>query len=255
MHLCFIDESGTPAKLEHDRPKFFAIAGLIVPEERWHIISSRLHGLKTRKKYRGELKWRFFAPDNKDKENPMLTWTKEQKNDFRKEAFSIITSDKSLRIIAGICEAGPAYKLISVNTQQDIYFATYKVVTERFQYFLQDVSRTSGRRTLGIIVADHRGKGDDNQMRDQHQRLVNETTQYTSNYMNLIEGLFLTPSHMSVGIQMADMVAGAIGRRVESNDATWFDIIKPSFRASPKGVIDGYGIARFPKATWTGPIL
>src|SRR5690606_4571137 len=100
-----------------------------------------------------------------------------------------------------------------VNTQDDIYFKTYKVVTERFQYFLQDVSRTSGRTTLGIIVADHRGKGDDQKMRQQHQRLVGTTNPYSSNYLNLIEGLFLAPSHMSVGIQFADMVAGAIWRR------------------------------------------
>jgi hypothetical protein len=92
-------------------------------------------------------------------------------------------------------------------------------------------------------------------MRDQHQRLVGETREYTSNYMNLIEGLFLTPSHLSVGIQMADMVAGAIGRRFESNDPFWFDAIKPSFRTRADGTIDGFGIARFPKHGWTGPIV
>jgi hypothetical protein len=62
MHLCFIDESGTPRKPKGKWPKFFVMAGLIVPEERWHVVAARLHGLKTRLRYRGELKWRFFAP-------------------------------------------------------------------------------------------------------------------------------------------------------------------------------------------------
>jgi hypothetical protein len=92
-------------------------------------------------------------------------------------------------------------------------------------------------------------------MRTQHQRLVEETHEYTSNYKNLIEGLFLTPSHLSVGIQMVDMVAGAIWRRFEANDSYWFDVIKPSLRTSAGGVLDGFGICRFPKRGWTGPIV
>jgi hypothetical protein len=136
MHLCFVDESGTPAKPGSGSPRFFVIAGLIIPEERWHTIAAKLHGLKTRKNYRGELKWRFFAPHNDDATNPMFGWTQAKKNDFRTEVFGIITSDKSVRIVAGVCEATAAYKMISVNEQEDIYFGTYKVVTERFQYLL-----------------------------------------------------------------------------------------------------------------------
>ncbi|WP_434713473.1 DUF3800 domain-containing protein [Rhizobium sp. YTUHZ045] len=67
--------------------------------------------------------------------------------------------------------------------------------------------------------------------------------------------MFLAPSHMSVGVQFADMVAGAIWRRFESGDETWFDAIKPAFRTSPDGKIDGFGICRFPKAGWTGPVV
>lgn len=255
MHLCFIDESGTPRKPKGAWPRYFVMASLIVPEERWHTIAAKWHGLKTRKKYWGELKWRYFAPGNDDDQNPMKDWKREDKDAFRLDVFSIITSDKSVRIVSSVCDCEAAYKLGSIDDQQDIYFGTYKVITERFQYFLQDVSRTSGHRTLGIIVADHRGKGDDAIMRDQHQRLVEDSAQFTSNYANLIEGLFLTPSHMSVGIQMVDLVAGAIWRRYEANDATWFDLIKPSFRAKPNGKVDGFGVCRFPKSGWGGPLI
>jgi hypothetical protein len=215
MHLCFVDESGTPAKPDRDRPKFFVIAGLIVPEGRWHVLSARMRGLKSRKKYRGEFKWRFFAPDNADDSNPMHGWTQSDKNALRDEVFGLVTSDKSIRIVAGVCEQQLAYKLPTITNQEDIYFHTYKVVTERFQYFLQDVSKASGHRTLGIIVGDHRGKGDDDNLRTQHQRLITESRQYTSTYENLVEGLFLAPSHLSVGIQLVDMVAvrfGAVSR-------------------------------------------
>ncbi|GLR49916.1 DUF3800 domain-containing protein [Shinella yambaruensis] len=255
MHLCFVDESGTPAKPGSGNPKYFVIAGLIVPEDRWHRISGHLQGLKANRGYKGELKWRFFAPGNKDKENPMVEWTMEKRNAFRSLIFRILTSDKSIRIVAGICDSALAYSLPNVNTQADIYFRTYKVITERFQYALQDISKASGTKFHGIIVADHRGRDDDKRLREQHQRLVEADSSYTSNYPNLIEGVFLAPSHMSVGIQFADMVAGAIWRRFESNDDQWFNAIKDALRASPQGRIDGFGVCRFPKKGWTGPII
>lgn len=255
MHLCFVDESGTPSKPEKIRHRYFVIAGVIIPEERWHRVSDQLHGLKTRLHYRGELKWRYFAPNNNDADNPMADWSVGARNDVRNEAFSILTKDRSIRVVAGICEAATAYKLRNVNSQDDLYFGTYKVVAERFQYLLQDISRTGGRSICGIIVADHRGRSDDARMRSQHQRLVNEEMQYSSTFSRLIEGIFLTPSHLSVGIQFADLVAGAIWRRFEVGDATWYDKIAPAIRTDPAGqTVDGYGLARFPKRGWAGPI-
>ena len=52
---------------------------------------------------------------------------------------------------------------------------------------------------------------------------------------------------MSVGIQLADMVAGAVWRFYEKNDNRWLDLIKPAFRTDKQGIIDGFGVARFPK--------
>jgi hypothetical protein len=254
MLLCFVDESGTPAKPGADRPRYFVIAGLIVPEERWHKVSAQLHGLKTRWAYRGELKWRYFSPSNTDDDNPMVGWDQDRKNALRADAFRIITGDKSIKIVAGVCDAALAYELPDVADQSDIYFGTYKVVTERFQYYLQDLKRESGTTFRGIIVADHRGRDDDKTFRLQHQRLVFHDGPNTSNYSLLVEGLFLAPSHMSVGVQLADLVAGAIWRRFDADDRRWFDVIKENLRTSSAGAIDGYGIARFPRRGWTGPV-
>ncbi|MCB1434572.1 MAG: DUF3800 domain-containing protein [Alphaproteobacteria bacterium] len=254
MHLCFVDESGTPAKPGQQRPQYFVIAGLIIPEERWHGISQKLMGLKRQWKFFGELKWRYFAPQNDDHDNPMLGWDRTRRDEFRANVFNIVTGDRSVNIVAGVTQAFAAYQLSNVTSQSDIYFRTYKVVTERFQYLLQDISRASGRKANGIIVADHRGRGDDEIMRMQHQRLVEQDHMFTSTYGNLIEGLFLTPSHLSVGVQLSDMVAGAIGRKFESGDETWYQEIVPSLRKSSAGKVDGFGIARFPKNGWTGPI-
>lgn len=215
----------------------------------------KLVGLKRRRKYRGELKWRYFAPNNKEDENPMKDWDFEQRNEMRADVFSIITDTKSCRVIACLSESSSAYLLGNCNTQEDLYFMTYKPVTERFQYFLQDINREAGTDAMGIIVADHRGRGDDDSMRHRHERLL-KSGQYASTYPNFVEGLFFSPSHLSIGIQFVDMIAGAIWRAQAFNDTTWYDIIRPSIRSCPRsGKIDGFGIVRFPKAGWKGSIL
>lgn len=255
MYLLFIDKSGTPPKPGNEGTAYFVMAGLVIPEDRWMGMHEKLSGLKRAAGYHGEVKWRYFAPNNDDADNPMSTWDQPRRNNFRERVFSIVTETKSCRVIACISECPTAYSLGIVNSQDDLYFRTYKPITERFQYFLQDITRASGRDSFGLIVADHRGRGDDDKMRHQHERLIRETGQYSSNYENFVEGLFFAPSHLSVGIQLVDMVAGAIWRAQTYNDRTWFNKIRPSFRASPTGVIDGWGIARFPKAGWLGTVL
>ena len=255
MYLLFVDESGTPPKPDGTEASYFVIAGIVIPEDRWIGMRDKLEGLKRATKFRGEVKWRFFAPKNTDADNPMLSWDQAKRNHFRDRMFGIITETKSCKIIACVSEAPTAYELGNVNSQNDIYLRTYKPVTERFQYLLQHIQSTSGRDSLGIIIADHRGRGDDDRQRLQHERLLGGATNYGSNYSNFVEGLFFSPSHMSVGIQFADMVAGAIWRAQTYNDRTWFDKLRQSFRASPMGQIDGYGLCRFPKAGWQGAVL
>lgn len=255
MYLLFVDESGTPPKPEAQGVGYFVMAGLVIPEDRWPGMRDKLTGLKRSSAYHGEVKWRYFAPNNDDAANPMRDWDAARRNEFRSRVFSIITETKSCRIIACVSETPTAYALGNVNSQEDLYFRTYKPVTERFQYHLQDITRESGRDSFGLIVADHRGRGEDERMRLQHERLVRETNQYTSNYANLIEGLFFSPSHMSIGVQLVDMVAGAVWRAQAHNDLTWFNVIKPSFRANPAGQIGGFGLVRFPTRGWTGNIL
>lgn len=255
MHLLFVDESGTPPKPGNQEICHFVIGGIVIPEDRWAGMNAKLEGLKREKAYFGEVKWRFFAPNNDDQENPMRLWTQDKRNEFRNRVIAIITETKSCKIIACSSEAPLAYGLGNVNTQDDLYFRTYKLVTERFQYLLQDITRASGRDTFGMIVADHRGRGDDDKMRHQHERLIKESGQFTSNYSNFIEGLFFAPSHLSLGVQLADMVAGAIWRAQTYGDKTWYDKLRPSIRSSAAGKIDGFGVGRFPKGGWKGNIL
>lgn len=152
--------------------------------------------------------------------------------------------------MAAVCSAKAAYEMHSVNGQDDIYYLAYKAITERFQYFLQDMSKETGRKELGMVVADHRNGDDDKELRGQHQKLLHSTGQHISKYTHLVEGLFLEPSHLSVGIQLADMIAGAVWRKFERDDTAWYDHVEPTLRRSSDGKIDGYGVIRVPKTGW-----
>ena len=250
MHILFVDESGTAPNPGNSRSRYFVIGGVVVPENVWHRIRDALLGLKVRRKIRGEFKWRYFAPGNDDERNPMRRLQPEERNQIRSELCKIVCAEKSVRSIACVACIEAAYELASVDNRDDLYAGTYKPVSERFQYYLQDLSRKTGQDEFGIIVADHRGINDDKRFRAHHERLLHSSSEFTSNYKNLIESLFVHPSNLSVGIQLADLVAGAVWRNFEKADARWYRLLEPSFRCSPTGVVDGYGVVRFPKSTW-----
>lgn len=143
-----------------------------------------------------------------------------------------------------------AYKLGYVNTADDLYWYSYKQLTERFQYYLQDLERTVGQRVHGIIICDHRAPKDDERLRALHYQLLAGGKPTVSKFGNLIEGLFIAPSHLSVGVQFADMVAGAVFRRFKADDNRFFNQIETSFRRSPDGKREGYGLVKFPVKGW-----
>ena len=249
MHICFFDESNTPPKPGKKNPRpYFVIAGVFIPVAQWHAIAGELKKLKSSLNVKGEIKWRFFGKENNDKDNSVKHLDEAQRKDFREKYYRIITSRKSMKIVASIANIEACYKEDHIKDEHDLYKCTYKPLTERFQYYLQDLSRISGEENLGIIVGDHRGRDDDERLRKAHKDLLSSDTRHTSSYENIIETVFLSPSHYSVGIQFADMVAGAIGRAFNSDDDYWRQHINPAIRTHPDGRSQwGYGLVKVPR--------
>lgn len=254
MHFCFIDESGTPPKRGSNKAyPYFVIAGVVMHESQWHPVAQEVRQLCAKPQYSitGEIKWRYFGSHNKENNNSVAHLDQAARDSFRQEYFGILTKRKSIKVIACIASATAAYKTAYVKSEEDLYHYTYKPVSERFQYHLQDLSRLVGDKQLGIVVADHRGRKQDDDFRADHLDLVEEDGPFISSYANFVECVFLTPSHMSVGVQFADMIAGAIGRAANTGDRTYFDVIQASFRTNPAtGKYEGYGLAKFPKVGW-----
>lgn len=246
MHLLFLDESGTVVPENKKHSKYFVIGGIIIPEIHWHDLYEKLKDIKKQYKITSEIKWRYFAPNNNDDENGMKHLTYEQKNEVRNKLYNIISSYKSVKVLASITEIEEAYKLPYINSKDDLYWYGYKPILERFQYYLQDTSRESGVEINGLVIIDNRLSCDDDRLRNLHHKvMVADKTNY-SNFNNLIEGLFIAPSHLSVGVQFADIVAGALFRKYEKGDNQFYDKIKNSIRQK-YGKILGYGLIKIPQ--------
>jgi hypothetical protein len=143
--------------------------------------------------------------------------------------------------------------MASMKGQNDIYHLTYKGVTERFQYFLQDSSRITGQTQYGVVISDHRMSSDDESLRTRHHELIEQEGSFTSKYENIVETIMFSPSHASPGLQLTDMVAGAVHRAYRYGEPRFASMIKRSFRTSPSGDIMGYGLVTMPKADFIEP--
>lgn len=240
MHLCFIDESGTPPSKPNPAHPFFTLGAVIVEDGEWHSIANAVRGFLTRHKLRGELKWRYFSPHNSSAENPMLGKNAEERKKLSLE-FAEIIAGSPITIIACVTDIHAAFAYASVTNQQELYHFAYKPLTERFQYFLQDA------KSLGIVIADHRGRDSDKLFRAHHEALLAKKGKAVSMYGNFIEGLFLQDSCHSVGIQLADYVAGAIHRAYSTKDNDVAKILRPRIRKKKDGTILGHGVVHHPR--------
>jgi hypothetical protein len=127
-------------------------------------------------------------------------------------------------------------------TSEDCYATALMMLAERFHHLLADAD------DLGLIVVDGRFREDDARLR----RFFSDLTASGTPHMKLdriVEGLFLGPSHHSIGLQCADLVT-AITTSAERGGGQargYLKTLLPRFATHPAtGALDGVGIRRFP---------
>ncbi|OWJ76982.1 DUF3800 domain-containing protein [Haematobacter genomosp. 1] len=248
MHFCFIDESGTPPSRPNPERPYFTLGAVIIRDTDWRGIADHVRGFCTSHRLKGELKWRYFSPHNSSAENPMLGKSAEERKALSR-SFAHVIAKSPMTIIACVTDIGAAFEYASVKNQQELYHFAYKPLSERFQYFLQD------NKSLGITIADHRGRDNDRLFRAHHDNLTGGTGKVISGYNRFIEGLFLQDSCHSIGIQLADYVAGAIHRAYSTTDGELAAILKPRIRRKRDGTIQGHGIVHHPKDKFRRDLL
>jgi hypothetical protein len=232
MYLLFLDESGSP-----DQPKgLFALGGIAIRDSDWRRLRDMWQ--ETLRSHRWpldrELKWHGIR--------------KGEVPDALADAVyaALAAAPITCWVTVIDLQAGPEQFPTDEHTYfrsaSDVYATALMFLAERFDHFLRH------QEELGLIVVDSRFREDDQRLR----RFFGDLTDQGTPYMKLdriVEGLFLGPSHYSIGLQCADLVVAATlaGERGVGQGSGYFRKLQPRFARHPStGVLEGVGLKRFP---------
>ena len=128
-------------------------------------------------------------------------------------------------------------------TEEDTYATGLMFLAERFQLLLEAAG------DVGLIVVDSRCREDDTRLRRFFADLTHDGSPY-SRFDRIVEGLFLGPSHYSIGLQYADRVCSitAAAGRGNGQARGYLRTLLPRFATHPAtGALEGVGIKRLPE--------
>jgi hypothetical protein len=231
VRLLFLDESG-----RLDQGGLFALGGIAVRDAEWRDL--REIWQRTLREHRWpldrEVKWHGIR---KGEVPPVLA-------DAVFEALAgapFIAYAVLMDLDRGPREFPPATHPF-FRSPEDVYGTALMFLAERFHHLLREEDE------CGLIVVDSRFREDDMRLRRFFGELTEEGTPYVK-LERIVEGLFLGPSHYSIGLQCADLVvaATAAAERGVGQGAGYFRRLEPRFARHPvRGDLRGVGLKRFP---------
>jgi hypothetical protein len=227
VRLLFLDESG---RIGQDG--LFALGGVAVRAHDWHAL---------RTSWLAPLDQHGWDPANEVKWHGMRTG-------FVPPALADAVIDGLSRapLVAYVTlldlEAGAELPEVFGSPEQT-YGTALMFVSERFHHLLE------AEDELGLIVADSRHREEDLSLRRYFGALTEQGTPYMR-LDRIVEGLFLGPSHLSVGLQCADLIVSiaAAAERGSGQARGYLKQLLPRFAVHPAtGELEGVGIKRFPE--------
>jgi hypothetical protein len=233
VHLLFLDESGKP-----DQGGLFALGGIAVRDRDWPSLKGRWQ--ETLRSHRWpldrEVKWHGIRKG-------------EVPDALADGVFaSLAEAPFTAYVVVMDLDAGPEVfpptEHAFFRSPEDVYGTALMFLAERFHHLLVEED------DYGIIVVDSRFREADARLRRFFGDLAEEGTPYVK-LGRIVEGLFLGPSHYSVGLQCADLVVAvtAAGQRRVGQGSGYFKKLLPRFARQPvTGELAGVGLKRFPEA-------
>ena len=228
MHLLFLDESG-----QLSERKFFALGGIALRDSDWPLLRDLWQSTLAEHSWPAEREVKWHGIRTGEVPPPLADAI------VAALAQAPITCYVTLlEIELGLQEAPEFFE-----TDEDTYATGLMFLAERFEHLL------AAEDDLGLIVVDSRFRDDDARLRRFFADLTHDGTPY-SRLDRIIEGLFLGPSHYSIGLQCADLVVAiAAGAERGGGQARgYLKTLLPRFACHPAtGELDGVGIKRFPE--------
>lgn len=232
MHLLFLDESG-----QLDQKALFALGGIAVRDGEWPALrrlwheTLGAHGWPLDR----EVKWHGTRTGEVPPALADAVFAA-----LARAPFTCYVVLLDLRLGP---EVFPPEEHTYFRTPEDSYATALMFLAERFQRLLGD------RDDLGMIVIDSRFREEDSRLRRFFSDLQEEGTPYMR-LDRIVEGLFLGPSHYSIGLQCADLIVActAAAERGQGDARRWLRELLPRFAVHPaSGELEGVGLKRFPE--------
>jgi hypothetical protein len=228
VYLLFLDESG-----QLSERRFFALGGVALRDRDWHTL--RALWLETLAAHSWpadrELKWHGIRTGEVP---PLLA-----------DAIVTTISLSPVRCYVTLLDIalGATAEPEFFRSDEETYATGLMFLAERFQLLLQRAD------DVGLIVVDSRFREDDTRLRRFFADLTKDGSPY-SRLDRIVEGLFLGPSHYSIGVQCADLVCSiaAAAERGNGQARGYLRTLMPRFATHPAtGALEGVGIKRFPE--------
>ncbi len=205
------------------------MAGPIIPEEQWRKLKEVFFEICDRFDVHGEIKWRFFGQrkGREDKENSLSHLSIHEKDKLREAFLSVLIANESIKIVIVVIHLPNIYKSSQIKKPEQVHAYAYESLIGLFQLHLQNLSQIIGSTVNGIVISDHRNPMQDAALRNLHMEILKSKSPLS--YPNLVEGLFFSPSHHSIGIQFADLISGSVFRHYQHGDSKWYNMLRKNF--------------------------
>ena len=232
MQLLFLDESG-----RLDQGGLFALGGIVVRDTDWRLLRELWQGTLRRHSWPldREIKWHGIR---KGEVPPSLA-----DGVYETLAASPIRCFVTVLDPDRGPEEFPPAEFDYFRSAEDVYSTALMFLAERFEHLLE------AEDDVGLIVVDSRFREQDHRLR----RFFSDLQEAGTPYMRLsriVEGLFLGPSHYSIGLQCADLVVAATvaAERGRGEGPMYFRKLEPRFARHPAtGELEGVGLKHFPE--------
>jgi hypothetical protein len=268
-YFVFSDESGQYQEYYRDKgAKYFVRSALLFNSENWMALKNDIDILKkdTGIPIHTEFKWRYLNlirlyQGGKLKINGTEDWCQFKDHnvisliDFIRRIISLFHRYADSKTIFTFTENVPVkmwkilLKGIIVNQGESANPTIHHIYKWHLQELMQRVEmEIQGNNNLAILFFDQDSKDTEKHLRNSYHEIYHNGD-FIKKYLHIKDSICFEHSHQSVGIQIADYIAGIFNAFLKSETigCDLMECILPILRKSPSGDFLGYGIREVPK--------
>lgn len=236
---------------------YIALAGVIVPDDKWHYVNRSLNNLK--RSYFGDDKFNLKAirRNKYDEEGRWSKLTPQEKLHFNVLFHSILNN--GIVLMVSLIDKSKMNK----KDKADLFKLAYSFLVQRFEYHLSSSSDSYG----SVIVDEADTSQEVRKLWNAHREImelgvITKGTTTTNNPDGTISISFNTPTRLPITriidnltfqrddfsnyLQIADLVASAFSVEYNRNIGKFSSPYKSLLRHKKDGTVLGYGLKIFP---------